>query len=37
MKTYVYFIQAGNNGPIKIGFALDPKSRLIELQVITRN
>lgn len=31
MKGYVYFIQAGE-GPVKIGWALDPKKRLAELQ-----
>ncbi|MDE3103187.1 MAG: GIY-YIG nuclease family protein [Chloroflexota bacterium] len=29
----VYLIQVGNNGPIKIGQAVDPPSRLRELQV----
>ena len=28
----VYFIQAGDGGPIKIGFAIDPKRRLRSLQ-----
>jgi hypothetical protein len=30
---FVYFIQAGDDGPIKIGWALDPTARLKELQV----
>jgi hypothetical protein len=28
----VYFIQCGSNGPIKIGFAKDPKKRVMQLQ-----
>lgn len=28
----IYFIQAGESGPIKIGVALDPCKRLAELQ-----
>jgi hypothetical protein len=31
--SYVYFIQAGDGGPIKIGIARSPERRLIELQV----
>jgi hypothetical protein len=31
--TYVYFVQSGRGGPIKIGKARDPKVRLRELQV----
>lgn len=31
MSGYVYFIQAGDGGPIKIGFAQDPQARLREL------
>jgi hypothetical protein len=27
----IYFIQAGNNGPIKIGFSRNPQNRLIAL------
>jgi len=30
---FVYFIQAGEGGPIKIGWAVDPRARLNELQV----
>jgi hypothetical protein len=30
---FVYFLQAGEAGPIKIGWALDPLARLNELQV----
>ena len=30
---FVYFIQAGDDGPIKIGSAVDPIARLKELQV----
>lgn len=30
--TFVYFIQCGSNGPIKIGWAADPAVRLAELQ-----
>jgi hypothetical protein len=29
----IYFIQAGNNGPIKIGIAKNPSKRLSQLQV----
>jgi len=29
----VYFIRAGRGGPVKIGHAKEPRSRLIELQV----
>jgi hypothetical protein len=29
---FVYFIQAGHDGPIKIGFAVDPAERLAMLQ-----
>lgn len=29
----VYLIRAGANGPVKIGYALDPRGRLTELQV----
>jgi len=31
--SFVYFIQAGQTGPIKIGVAYDPVERLAELQV----
>jgi hypothetical protein len=31
--TFVYFIQAGQDGPIKIGVAADPLLRLDDLQV----
>lgn len=30
---YVYLIQAGENGPVKIGATTDPRKRLIGLQV----
>lgn len=30
--SFVYFIQAGTDGPIKIGVAVDPVGRLAELQ-----
>jgi hypothetical protein len=33
MDGYVYFIQCGNDGPIKIGFGIDPKKRLKIAQV----
>lgn len=32
-ESLVYFIQSGVNGPIKIGKAINPESRLAELQV----
>lgn len=32
MSSFVYFIQAGANGPVKIGFADNVKKRLGELQ-----
>jgi len=32
-EFYVYFIQAGARGPVKIGFAFNPYARLEELQV----
>lgn len=28
----IYFIQEGNKGPVKIGYAIDPKARLKQLQ-----
>lgn len=31
-KGHIYFIQAGEDGPIKIGFSKDPVSRLRTLQ-----
>lgn len=31
--SFVYFIQAGRSGPIKIGVAYDPQARLCELHV----
>lgn len=31
-RTYVYFIRAGDDGPVKIGIAFDPYQRLDELQ-----
>ena len=31
-KGYIYFIQEGLDGQIKIGYSLDPKSRLKSLQ-----
>lgn len=31
--AHVYFIQAGVNGPIKIGYAFDPRKRMIGLQI----
>jgi hypothetical protein len=31
-RAAVYFIQAGTSGPIKIGTAQDPQSRLVRLQ-----
>lgn len=30
---FVYFIQAGDGGPVKIGIASDPEKRLAEMQV----
>lgn len=33
ITTCVYFIQAGANGPVKIGTAIDPRKRLYTLQV----
>lgn len=35
--SYVYFIQQGQRGPIKIGFAANPVLRLGELQVSNPN
>ena len=32
MVDYVYFFQAGNEGPIKIGYSLEPEKRLENLQ-----
>jgi hypothetical protein len=32
-QGYVYFIQARNGGPIKIGWAKDPEQRLANMQV----
>ncbi len=32
MPTYVYFIQVGTGGPIKIGFSQDPTQRLASIQ-----
>lgn len=32
MSGYVYFIQAGKDGPVKIGWAKDPIKRMKELQ-----
>jgi hypothetical protein len=32
-KGFIYFIRRGWNGPIKIGWALDPWRRLGELQI----
>lgn len=31
-RGHIYFIQAGEDGPIKIGFSKDPDSRLRTLQ-----
>lgn len=31
-ETFLYFVQAENGGPIKIGLALDPEKRLAQLQ-----
>jgi hypothetical protein len=31
--TFIYFVQAGQGGPIKIGHATQPRRRLSELQV----
>lgn len=33
----VYFVQAGNGGPIKIGIARDPAKRMSDLQVANAN
>lgn len=33
MKGYVYFIQAGDDGPIKVGYTTHPEIRLGRLQV----
>lgn len=30
---FVYFIQAGDDGPVKIGIAADPQKRLDEMQI----
>lgn len=30
---FVYFIQQGDDGPIKVGWAIDPDARLAELQI----
>lgn len=32
-EGWVYFAQAQSGGPVKIGFAVDPESRLVQLQV----
>lgn len=32
-KGFIYFIQRGYTGPVKIGWALDPDRRLGELQI----
>ena len=32
-ESFVYFIQAGHSGPVKIGVAYDPVARLRDLQV----
>lgn len=34
-QTFLYFIREGRRGPIKIGYAIDPKTRLIRLQTGT--
>jgi hypothetical protein len=31
-KCIVYFIQAGENGPVKIGYTYEPEKRLIAMQ-----
>lgn len=31
--SFVYFVQQGSDGPVKIGLGADPEARLIELQV----
>lgn len=33
MEALVYFVQQGRDGPVKIGTAADPESRLFELQI----
>lgn len=32
-ETFVYFVQQGDGGPVKIGVAKDPRNRLADLQV----
>ncbi len=34
-QQYVYFVQQGEDGPIKIGLSVDPEKRLSSLQVST--
>jgi hypothetical protein len=31
---FVYFIQAGDGGPIKIGFSVDPRKRMRHIQTM---
>jgi hypothetical protein len=36
-KCIVYFIQAGENGPVKIGYTYEPEKRLIAMRVVPGN